>query len=71
MKFKEFALNKLKNPLTYIVLFIISVLLHNLWYAVFGFEDAIFFTLAVVVFPICFVVFSLNYLIKKSNSSKK
>ena len=34
----------------------VSILLHNFWYAIFGFEEAFFFILVIFVIPIYFVV---------------
>ena len=33
-----------------------SILLHNLFYALFGIEDVVFFSIAVIVLPVYFVV---------------
>ncbi|MFH1608275.1 MAG: hypothetical protein ABIA78_04025 [archaeon] len=43
----------------------VSILLHNVFYAVFGFEEPVFFSIVVFVLPIYFVV-SVGYsLIKR------
>ena len=39
-----------------VVLFVVSVLLHNLLYALLGFEEPFFFLIAVVVCPVVFLV---------------
>jgi len=47
----------------------LAVLLHNLFYAIFGFEDAIFFTIAFPLIPIYFliaIVYSLIRWIRKN-----
>jgi len=49
----------------------ISILLHNLWYAVFGFEEAVFFIIVVILIPIYFVVVVLYSLIKLVGGKKK
>ena len=35
---------------------IISVLIHNLFYAIFGFEEAVFFIIAVFLIPLYFLI---------------
>jgi uncharacterized membrane protein HdeD (DUF308 family) len=44
-----------KNPLWFLGAGILSVVLHNAFYAVFGFEEAIFFLLT-FVFAIIFII---------------
>lgn len=34
----------------------VSILLHNLFYAIFGFEEAVFFIITVILIPIYFVI---------------
>ena len=42
----------------------VSILLHNLWYAVFGFEEVFFLILVVLVIPLYFIIAVLYTLIK-------
>jgi len=34
----------------------ISILLHNLWYAIFGWEEAVFFIIVVILIPLYFII---------------
>ena len=46
----------------------ISILLHNLWYVVFGWEEAIFFVIVVFLIPLYFliaVIYSIINMIKR------
>jgi len=54
-----------------IVLGFISIMLHNLWYAIFGFEDVVFFSLVIFVIPVYFVVSIFYTLIKIIKEKKK
>jgi hypothetical protein len=43
----------------------ISILLHNFWYAIFGFEEAVFLVLVALIIPVYFLVLVVYSLIKK------
>lgn len=44
----------------------ISIMLHNLFYAIFGFEDLIFFSIVTVILPLYFLISLVYTIIKKS-----
>lgn len=52
------------------VLWLAAVILHNLWYAAFGFEEAVFFTIAVPIIPL-YLIISIIYTIHKKISGGK
>lgn len=53
---KKFFTLTIKKFFLTILAFIVFVVLHNVFYAVFGFEEGFFFTLAVFGIPIYIVV---------------
>lgn len=42
----------------------ISILLHNLWYAIFGWEEAVFFIIVVILIPLYFIIAAIYSLAK-------
>ena len=52
---KVFLLNK-RNVWIMVVAGFVSIMLHNAFYAVFGFEEAVFFSIVVFIIPIYFIV---------------
>ena len=42
----------------------ISIILHNLFYAIFGFEELVFFSIVVFVLPVYFIISGVYSLIK-------
>ena len=74
MNFKKLFLLTWKKLLLLIFVWVIAVILHNLWYAAFGFEEAVFFTIAFPILPVYFiisVIYSLIYLINNKNKKTK
>ena len=51
-----------------IIIGFVSIMLHNLWYAVFKFEEAFFFIIVVFIIPIYFLISLIYSLIKKRKS---
>ena len=64
-----FALD-LKRFLIIIGIWILSVILHNLIYALFGVEEAFFFIMAVFVIPLYFIIAFIHSIIKMINKKK-
>ena len=64
---KYFELN-LKTLAAIISSWIISVILHNLVYAIFGIEEALFFIIAIFVIPTYFIISLIYTLVKKIKS---
>lgn len=54
-----------------ILSWILCVILHNAIYALFGFEEALFFIIAVIIIPIYIIVSLIYTIIKKIRSSNK
>ncbi len=50
-----------------IIVWVIAVILHNFWYAIFGFEDAVLFSIAVFIVPIYLIISIIYTLYKKIN----
>jgi len=78
MNLKKIFLLNLKKLVWVIVIWIASVLLHNLIYGLFGIEEAVFFTIASIGVPLyCIIslIYSFIYLIRmkktRINKSKK
>ncbi len=64
---KKLFLLSLKKFIWLIVIWIVSVLLHNFVSALLGIEEPVFFLIAVIVIPLYFIIsliYSLVYLIK-------
>lgn len=52
-----------------VVISFLSILLHNAFYAIFGFEDFVFFIIVVFLMPLYFIatiVYSIIWLIKRA-----
>ena len=64
-KWDKYFLLSWKKAWILVVVGFISIVLHNFWYALFGFEDIVFFILAVFVIPKYFVVSVVYSLVKK------
>jgi hypothetical protein len=47
-----------------VILSFVSIMLHNLWYVIFGFEEAVFFSLVVLIIPTYFIICIFYSLIK-------
>lgn len=43
----------------------VSILLHNFWYALFGFEEAVFFLIVTIGIPVYFIILVIYTLIRK------
>ena len=52
-----------------VVIGFISIMLHNLWYAIFGYEDVVFFSLVIFAIPAYFIV-CVSYSIAKRIKEK-
>lgn len=67
-KFEKYLLMNWKHFWTIVASWFASVILHNLFYAVFGGEEAVFFILATIIIPIYFIfslIYTIVYKIKK------
>ena len=71
MKLKDLFLFSWKKLLMIIVLWIVSVLLHNFLSALIGIEEPVFFLIAVIVLPIYFLIIIIYSIIYKLKSRKK
>jgi uncharacterized membrane protein YhdT len=68
MNLEKYLLLNCKNVLIIIMAWFVAFILHNAIYAIFNFEEPVFFLLAVIVIPLYFIV-SVSYTI--INSVKK
>ena len=50
-----------------IILGFVSILLHNAFYAIFGFEEFVFLIIVIFIIPIYFIICVVYSLIKKAN----
>jgi hypothetical protein len=48
----------------------VSILLHNFWYAIFGFEEAVFLLIVTIGIPVYFITLVIYTLIKKLRKRK-
>ena len=67
-KFDKYLLLNWKKVGWVVLAWFISVVLHNLWYALFNFEEAVFFLIAVIILPlyiIVLIIYSLFNIIKR------
>jgi len=76
MKRKKRNLNKYflltwKKLWIIVVIGFISIMLHNFWYAIFGYEDVVFFSLVIFVIPTYLIVCIIYTIIKKIQKKKK
>ena len=53
-----------------VVVGFVSIVLHNFWYPIFGFEEAVFFILVVLVIPAYFIITVVYTLIRKLKKKK-
>jgi hypothetical protein len=53
-KFEKYFTLTWKRFFVIISVWIVCVLLHNLFYAIFGFEEAVFFIISVFIIPVYF-----------------
>ena len=56
MNIEKYLLLNIKKLVIVILSFVLAVILHNVFYALFGFEEPVFFLLAVIVIPVYFVI---------------
>lgn len=56
MKYDKYFLLKFKLVGIILGSFLLSVILHNVFYAIFGFEEPVFFLLATIVIPLYLLV---------------
>lgn len=49
----------------------ISIMLHNFWYALFGFEEFVFFLIVVIGIPVYLIISVVYTIIKKLKKRKK
>ncbi|MCW8966385.1 MAG: hypothetical protein OQK82_06845 [Candidatus Pacearchaeota archaeon] len=70
-KFDKYFLLNWKKLFWIIIISFISVILHNLIYAVFDIEEAVFFVLAVIIIPLYFIIVVIYTLIKIIQKKKK
>ena len=63
-KFNKYFLLSWRKVWMVVVGWFVAVMLHNLVYALFGFEEALFFIIAVIAIPI-YVLFVLIYNVVK------
>ena len=74
MKIEDYLFLDIKKTGAIVFAFIIAVLLHNFIYALFNFEEPVFFLLAAVVIPIYFlisIIYTIFHHIKKHLKKKR
>ncbi|MFH0867698.1 MAG: hypothetical protein V1831_00115 [Candidatus Woesearchaeota archaeon] len=59
-----------KNLWIIVVLGFLSIVLHNAFYAVFGFEEAVFFSIAIFIIPIYLIISIIYTLYVKISGGK-
>ena len=57
---KKLFLLSWRNLWVVVVLGFVSILLHNFWYGIFGFEDVVFFSIVIFIIPI-YLIISIIY----------
>jgi len=73
MKIGKYHLLNWKRIVMIIAAWIIAVILHNAFYAIFNIEEAIFFIIAVFIIPIyaiISIIYTIIYLIKNKLKKK-
>ena len=70
-KFDKFFLLSWKKVFVLIILGFLFIILHNLFYAVFNFEEAVFFVLVIFVVPFYFLCCVVYTIFKKIKGVKK
>jgi len=68
-KFDKYFLLSWKKLLAIVIIWFATVLLHNFWYFLFNFEEAIFFILAVIIIPL-YTLISMVYTTFKTFKNK-
>ena len=53
-----------------VVSWLVAVVLHNFWYAIFGFEEAVFFIIAIFIIPIYLIISIIFTIYKKISRGK-
>ena len=61
-KFDKLFLLSWRNIWVVVVLGFVSILLHNFWYGIFGFEEAVFFSIVIFIIPL-YLIISIIYTI--------
>ena len=67
--FDKYFLLSWKKLLAIVIIWFATVLLHNFWYFLFNFEEAIFFILAVIIIPL-YTLISMVYTTFKTFKNK-
>ena len=71
MNTKDLFLFSWKKLWIIVVAGFVSIILHNLFYAIFGLEEPVFFSIVVFVLPIYFLIMIIYTIIYKIKSRKK
>ena len=69
--FDKLFLLSWKKAWIIVVVGFISIMLHNFWYALFGFEEFVFFLIVTIGIPIYFMASLIYTFIKKLKKRKK
>jgi hypothetical protein len=64
-KFEKYFTLTWKRFFVIISVWIVCVLLHNLFYAIFGFEEAVFFIISVFIIPVYFFAAFVYTIVRK------
>ena len=70
-KFDKYLLLSWKKLWIIVVAGFVSIMLHNLWYALFGFEEFVFFLIVVIGVPVYLISCIIYTIIKKLKGRKK
>jgi hypothetical protein len=70
MKFDKLFLLSWKKVWIMVVGGFVSIMLHNFWYAIFGFEEAVFFIIVIFIIPSYFIISVIYTIIKKLRKRK-
>jgi len=54
-----------------VVLGFVSILVHNFWYGIFGFEDVVFFSIVIFIIPLYLIISIIYSLYVKISGGKK
>jgi len=65
MNIEKYFLLNLKKVAIIIIAWILAVIAHNAFYAIFNIEDALFFIIAVFIIPIYAIIAIIYTIIKK------
>ena len=66
---KKIFLLSWRNLWIVVVLGFVSILLHNFWYGIFGFEDVVFFSIVIFIIPL-YLIISIIYTIYTKRRGK-